>query len=67
MDKITEQELADRFVTVKTIEGCKDFTNYIYTNAVKLEPELYQRAVIAINRKRKELEDTTYTKDNLNI
>jgi hypothetical protein len=38
---ITEKELADKFATVNTIEGCKEFTNYVYMNAEKLGQELY--------------------------
>jgi hypothetical protein len=32
---ITEKELADKFATVNTIEGCKEFTNYVYMNAAR--------------------------------
>ena len=42
---ITEKELADKFATVNTIEGCKEFTNYVYMNAEKLGQELYLRAM----------------------
>ena len=53
---ITEKELADEFATVNTIEGCKEFTNYVYMNAQKLGQELYLRAMIVVREKRKELE-----------
>ena len=52
---ITEKELADKFATVNTIEGCKEFTNYVYMNAEKLGQELYLRAMLEVNEKRKEL------------
>lgn len=54
-ETITEKELADKFATVNTIEGCKEFTNYVYMNAEKLGQELYLRAMLVVNAKRKEL------------
>ena len=54
-ETITEKELADIFAQVITIEDCKRFTNFVYMNANKLGQELYLRAMIVVNEKRKEL------------
>ena len=61
---ITEKELADKFATVNTIEGCKEFTNYVYMNVEKLGQELYQRAIIVVNEKRKEIETESFKEKN---
>lgn len=53
---ITEKQLADIFATINSIEACKEFTNFVYMNVNKLTQELYQRAIIAVNTKREELE-----------
>jgi len=52
---ITEKQLADIFAQVITIEDCKRFTNFVYMNANNLGQELYLRAMLVVNEKRKEL------------
>ena len=64
---ITEQQLAVKFSKLKTIKDCEDFTNYIYSNAQKMEVGLYHQAVNAVNNKRKDLKVKTYTNNNLSI
>lgn len=63
--KITEKQLADKFISVKTVEDCADFTDFVYSNMHHIGQELTQRAMIAINNKRKEIKEKgTYTNNN---
>lgn len=57
METINELELEKLFMDVKTEEGCKVFTNFIYANANKMDRELYEGCMIAINNKRVELKN----------
>jgi hypothetical protein len=57
---ITDRQLEKIFLQIDSVKGCNDFTNFIYTNSNKLDRELYQRAVIAVNDLREKIKSNEF-------